>query len=268
MKKLLKNEYMRVLRNGSTILVLLASSVIMILHVVTEVLPYSDKIYLLNYPMTVFEKWIGGENHSVYSSLYYLLIPILIAIPYIGTLKQDLKTGYYKNIFIRTDKRKYFLVKYIVTFTTSGVLAVIPLILNFMLTAMVLPATIPQANTAFYGITSMAMLGDLFYVHPYQYLLVYMCLNIVFFGLLSTLGLLASYFTDYVFVCVLTPFLIYVFLYGGTMISRLFAYSPFGFLRPSQPIAANVSIIIIECGVMLFMGGVVYLVIGVKREVY
>lgn len=268
MKELLRIEYMRALKSSSTMLVLLSGSIIAILHVITEILPYRDKIYTFTYPMTVFEKWMGGENHSVYSSLYYLLIPVLIAIPYVGTLKQDFKSGYYKNIFIRTDKKKYFLAKYIVVFTTSGVMAVIPLILNFMLTAMILPAAIPQANTAFYTISSMAMLGELFYVQPFLYLFIYMLINIIFFGLLATIGLLFSYFTDYVFVCLLAPFLVYVFLYGVTMIGRLYAYSPFSFLRPSQPMAADISVIVVECAVMFLMGGVVYLGIGFKKELY
>lgn len=266
MKNEIKVEFYRATHNRWLWIALLLGMTIAGVHFIFCIVPLYKSVYGYTYPLSVFGKWLGGENTSVYPVLYYFIMPILSAIPFAGTLKEDIQTGYIQNIVTRVKKEYYYIAKFFVTFLIAGAIAIIPLVFNFMLTAMVLPAIIPQANTAFFPIFSYSMLGDLFYSQPYTYVLVYMGLDFVFFGLLSTVGLLAAYICNSVFTTVLAPFFIYLFVYAFSQITGWNELCPFAFLRPSQPIAANPVIIFIECVCLLIAGGI-YFYVGKKKDI-
>lgn len=269
MKKILYMEFGRAFKNKLFLLSVVLGCAITISHFIQSVLPYIDSVYLpgAQYPLTVFHKWIGGEDTGFQPTLYYFAVPLIIAIPYLWTIKSDMDTGYVKNIFIRIGQEKYYFVKYIVTFVSSGLLAVIPLVVNFLLTAMVLPATIPQSSTAFYPIYNVHILGDLFYERPYVYLLFYLVLNFVYFGLLATTGLVICFVAENRYVVILVPFLIYMAIYTFTLVTDLYEYCPVGFLKPSQPVVSNMWIIGGEI-FLLLLSGVVYMYLGSKKEMY
>lgn len=265
MKKILWVEYQRLFRNKKLFLSSGVSLGIVLMQIIMESLPYVNAEFGA-YPLSVFEKWIGGEKSSVFPMLYFLLIPILMAVPYGGTMLEDFKSGYIKNVYTRTGKKEYLTAKYIVAFT-SGIFAVIPLIINFALTAMVLPAVIPQASAGFYTISARSMLGELFYLHPYSYLFIYFLLDTVFFGLLATLSITAAFLCEYIYAAVLAPFMVCIVLYGITIISDFNKISPIGFLAPSQSPEADFTVIMAE-GILLllFVLGGIYA--GTKKEIF
>lgn len=151
-------------------------------HFVFCVLPLNEYIYgpKVSYPLSTFGKWIGMDRVSVFASLYYFVVPILASIPFVGTLKEDIKTGYIRNIVIRVSKIKYFIAKFLVTFVIAGFVTVIPLLFNFVLTATVLPLLIPQAGTHLFPIYQLSMMGAFYYQHPFLYVMVYLFLDFVF----------------------------------------------------------------------------------------
>ena len=77
---------------------------IVFLHFGYEVLRWKDVIAYGTHPLGVFQKWIGANWSSLYSWLYFMLLPLLLAIPYGGTFLEDIKTGYVKNVFTRIGK--------------------------------------------------------------------------------------------------------------------------------------------------------------------
>lgn len=228
--------------------------------------PLKNNIYTGAYPISVFAKWMGGENTSAFSALYYFILPILATIPFGGSLKEDIRSGYARHILIRVRRKNYYLAKYIAVFLSAGCIAVLPLIINFMLTALVLPCVKPQSSTALFPIFAYSLMGDLFYSHPFGYLAIYLLINFVYIGLLGTLSLLATFICDNVFTVPLAPFLLYIFLYAFTQITGLVQFCPYGFLRPSQPVAANPTILFCEIAVMAFMGGI-YFYVGKRQEI-
>lgn len=248
MKPLMRMEFYRAFHNP---LLLLSLGIF-----VTHVLPLGAFIDAGGYPLTVFQHWIGGENTSVWPVMFYLTAPILGAMPHLRTMYLDRKEGYVKNIFVRTPKVKYYLAKYIVTFVTAGLVTLWPLVLNFCATALVLPATIPQGVTGLYPVSNLSMWSELFYTYPFTYLLLYGGLNFVFFGLLVTLGLLAGFVVDNEFLVVLSPFMVYLIVYGVTQLTGTYGYCPFGFLRPSQPVVTSPGIVLGEIAFLVGIGGV------------
>jgi len=270
MKQILKNEFERALKNKLILVSLIIGLGITVSHFILNVLPFYNNFYPEGAPymLTAFHKWMGGEDNNVQPTLYYLVVPIIISLPYLGTIKSDSESGYIKNVFTRIGKKQYYISKYIVTFVTAGVLSVIPLIVNFLLTAMILPATIPQSSTSLYPIFSYHMMGDLFYEKPYAYLGIYIIIDLIYFGLLTTIGLTVSYISDNKFVVTLSPFILYLIVYAVTMVTGKDQYCPFGFLRPSQPVVSNIVIIGIEMIILLILGGGVFLYVGNKKETF
>ncbi|MDD3278018.1 MAG: hypothetical protein PHG16_03940 [Lachnospiraceae bacterium] len=268
MKELLKMEYHRLLRSKILYIALGINILIILMQIFSEIVPYAEgTMKIVVYPLTLFEKWIGGENSSVYPTMYFMLAPLISAIPYGGSLQEDLKTGYIKNICTRGRKKDYLAAKYIVTFST-GLISVIPLVLNFLITAVILPATLPQASTLFYSVKAISMLGETFYTQPYLYLFIWLVLDILFFGFIATISLVIVFFSEYVYVAILAPFLACMALYGISLISsQAAAAAPFYFLRPSQPYPANPMILALEA-VLLVAMGVGYYYAGNKKEIY
>lgn len=267
MRNEFKIEFHRAVKSRGLLLSLIAGLLIVVCHFVWMVLPLKDNIMISNYPLSVFGKWIGGENSSVFPTLYYFTVPVLASLPFAGSYKEDIVSGYIKNVTTRISRKEYLKTKYIVTFLIGGIVSVFPMIVNFLLTAMVLPAILPQASTGYFPIFSYSMLGELFYSHPYIYLLIYMVINFIFLGLLSTLALVSAYICDNLFTTILSPFIIYLFVYAVTQLTNLHMLCPFGFLRPSQPIATNPFVLLGEIVLMSAMGGIYYYV-GKRKDIY
>lgn len=270
MKQLIKTEFRRAFSGKPMCMALLIGLTIAVSHVVMHVLPLGGHIYdsaMSGYPLTVFQHWMGGENVSLQPVLYYLVVPLLCSMPYLSTFYSDKNSGYIRNIFVRADRNNYFTAKYVVTFLSAGFIAVIPLVVNFLLSAMILPAALPQAGTGLYSIGGLSLMGGLFYAQPYLYLLAYMAINFVFFGLLVTIGLLVGYVAENIFVVILSPFILYLLIFGVTQLSGAHAFCPFAFLRPSQPVATSWEILTFEVLMLLVAGGV-YFVVSRKKEIY
>lgn len=263
MKELLKNEYKRLFFNEKFIIAVGINFVIITLQVMSESFPYyGASVYV--YPLTIFEKWIGGENGSVYPSIIFLLSPLIAAIPYNGTLGQDLKSGYIQNILCKVKRSDYLKVKYIVAFSTVGIW-IFPLIINYFITSLFLPTIVPQASSGFYSLTNMSIMGDLFYIHPLQYNILWIIFDVVYGGLIQTAGLWLSFFNKNIYGAILLPFVLEITLYAIAVNTEIYGLAPFSFLQPSQPVPANPRIIAVEMGGLMLMS-ILFFFIGRKRE--
>ncbi len=269
MKNVLKAEYYRIIKNKMTYVAMGINVFLVVLHFLLEILPYwninSMGKMLKTYPLGLFEKWIGGESASVYPALYFMLAPLISAIPYGGSLQEDLKTGYVENVCTKVKKETYFMAKYIVAFSTS-LITVIPLMLNFVLTAMTLPAIIPQSCGGFYTISASKFMGDLFYSCPLLYVLIFFLLNMIVWGLLATSSILVFGVVKSVYAAILMPFLVSMVLFGITQVSEYDMIAPLLYLQPSQPYPVDGAIIIFEI-IVFSLGGLIYWYQVKKKEI-
>lgn len=264
MKELLKIEYKRLFYNKKFVIAIVINTIIVILQILAEALPYyGDIVYI--YPLTVFEKWIGGENGSIYPSIFFLLAPLIASIPYNGTLGQDLKSGYIQNLLCRVKLSDYLKAKYIVVFSTAGIW-IFPLVLNYIIVSLILPSIIPQACSGFYSLNNLSIMGKLFYIHPRIYCILWIIFDFIYGGFLQTIGLSISIFSKNAFGAIFAPFIFELSLYAIAASTGMYGLAPFTFLQPSQPIPASIKIIIAEIGGLIFLS-ILYLYIGRKREI-
>lgn len=184
-------------------------------------------------PTSSFAYWIGNSESSWITALYFILVPILAILPFGDSFFVDLKSGYIKNIVVRTKKSNYILAKFITVFTVGGLVVVLPLLLNFLLTAAVLPSLMPQVTAHQYGAT---MWDSLLFSHPHAYLLAYMLLDFIWGGVCCSIALAISFFVENRFFVLLAPFILLMFWRSISSLLNIPAYSPTSFLVPAQPV--------------------------------
>lgn len=185
-------------------------------------------------PHSVFSQWIGANGASPSMAVYITVAPILAAFPYGDSFLSDRQSGYMQTLLLSSSRMKFLLSKYIAVFLSGGFCGIFPLVFNLLLTIATLPSISPVAAMGVFAPSSSSMFGDLFFIHPWGYLLLFFFLEFLFFGALSTVALLVSFFLTNSFLVTTLPFILYfmfseiVALFGSPQIA------PTNFLFPDQ----------------------------------
>lgn len=163
---------------------------------------------------TVFNSWIGGEPFSLGSSIYFFVFPLLIALPYGWSYSEERKCGYRRMMITKTGKKKYYCAKYVAVFLSGGVAMVLPLIFNFWMTLLVVPAILPDVTmNMFYGVFGGSFLAELYYTVPFLYVAIYLFIDFVYCGFLVCICMAVSGIVRQKWGVVLIPFLLLLFVH-------------------------------------------------------
>lgn len=272
MKKSISVELKKSLNNKLTILVLIFSLFIVIYQVAMNAIVFSDYYNFYKNGMeegnpmfsseSLFCRWLGADVTSFETGVFFFLLPLLVALPYGWSLVDEMKSTYTKNVLIRVKRREYFISKYIAQFVTGAVVIMIPLSISIILTSMFLPA-IPMESIYPYGTMGQeCMWSDIYYTHPYLYMIMYVILDGIFAGLISTMcTAIAMYFKSKITV-VIAPFIIMLII---DYIDETFLldgeYSPIKFLQ-ALPVAND------TYGITVFLMGIAFLFIPLGCLIY
>jgi len=146
------------------------------------------------------------------------------------TFFEDIKSGYIINVCTRVEKKIYFKAKYLAVFLSGGVTVVAPLLLNLVLSSMFMPAFIPDNGTVG-TISPTTMAYEVFFTHPLVYVLMFIVIDFIFAGVMATLALSYTYFTEHRFGVMIVPFVFYFFIYSLTNLIDKTDYSLFFMLN-------------------------------------
>ena len=131
-----------------------------------------------------FSLWMCGINAGKYAAVFFyvnLAVIILFCLIFSKTVKSEISE--------RKTIPKHSSGKYIKAFGLSGLLSVIPLILNFLTISMFVSSIRPDSvYDVFYGIFSDNIFGDVFYRFPFLYLLIFIALVFTFWGAIGCIG--------------------------------------------------------------------------------
>ncbi len=116
---------------------------------------------------------------------------------------------------------------------------VIPLLFNFLLTAMFVPAVTPDPYyITSYGIISSSFLSEFFYTRPFLYVFLYLTVDFIYCGLLACLCAACASFVKNHVIVVLLPFIAllgfhyfcnsFIYTSGDVVYTEI---SPMNFLR-------------------------------------
>lgn len=149
--------------------------------------------------------------------------------------------------------------KYIAVFISSGLTITIPLLLDFLIILLFVPAIYPDSvYDIYYGIFSNNFMADIFYGQPFVYVMMFLLLCFVFCGLFGCLGYSISTLIKSKIVAIVVPTVLMIlveFVKNLIMKNDLIyniEFSPLLSLCPAKSYTTNWSIIISEI-VVLFL---------------
>ena len=239
MKAIYTNEIKRAFNTIGMKLALLVGCALSIWHAITVIMPISegqnyelsanaiDDLYV---PISLFSTWMGNELFPIQSYIFYLILPLLAVLPFGSSFFEDIKSGYIINVCTRVEKKIYFKAKYLAVFLSGGVAVVAPLLLNLVLSSMFMPAFIPDNGTVG-TISPTTMAYEVFFTHPLIYVLMLIVIDFIFAGVIATLALSYTYFTEHRFGVMIVPFVFYFFIYSLTNLIDKTDYSLFFMLN-------------------------------------
>ena len=140
------------------------------------------------------------------------MIPACTAVSYSWTYRSEERSGYVRIIIARAGKNAYFFSKHLAVFFAGALVILIPMLVNLLFMACLIPAYSPNVDMAFYyQINTSALLRDLYYAHPMKALLCNVGEITLFAGLWSTVPLAISYFERNLFIALFAPYLVLLF---------------------------------------------------------
>ena len=258
-----KIELKRAFKSRKLLIALLAGMIIAVWHYVQYVLPliraeeFEEEIY---YPVTVFESWMGGNSYTLQQYLLFIIFPILAVLPFGTSYYEDKKSGEYKNIVTRVEKKEYIKAKYKAVFLSAGVVTLFPLVLSLLLTSATLPSLLPQAATYSFQIHNTNFGHQLFFTHPYLYIILYLVFDFIFAGAFAGIALAASTFAGNICIVLAAPFVTGMFLMVMMNMLNIGKYAPVYFLNPGygmeNPLIplAQLAILLIYVGITFIIG--------------
>ena len=225
-----------------------------------------------NLPLySLFNHWICEDFSSLASTMFFMLFPIFAVLGYGWSLFFEQKSGYIKNVVTRVSKRSYFLSKYIATFLSGGILVAVPVILNFLLVSMFVPAVKPDI---FYDIGwtvgADSMFSEYFYTQPFVYVFLRILVVFLFSGAIATISYTLAFFVRNRFAVILLPFLGVIALhFGQYLIQNLSTeLSPIYLLGAAGVRVKMLWAVLLELGVILIPSFLLALLKGGKDDVF
>ncbi len=149
--------------------------------------------------------------------------------------------------------------KYIAVFISSGLTITVPLLLDFLIILLFVPAIFPDSvYDIYYGIFSNNFMADIFYGQPFVYVLIFLLLCFVFCGLFGCLGYSISTLIKSKIIAIVVPTVLMILVeFVKNLIMKNdsiynIEFSPLSFLCPAKSYTTNWIIIISEI-VVLFL---------------
>lgn len=208
------------------------------------------------YPPSLFSTYMGMTSYSVFTVIFYYLLPVIACIPYGESVCASVERGYASQMVVRSGRLCYFISKAVSAGLAGGAAVTIPLVVNYVLTACFVPALPPEPAAMTFLVPPFSMLADLFYEHPVFYV-------IVFFGLAFLLAFWAAltssalgFLMSNKYVVVLVPLAICVVLQFVLQGSAFAGLSPLDAILPYQPYFAKFwHVICVACFAMVLSSG-------------
>lgn len=289
MYSVLKNEFQKLFRAKSFWLLLLFLTTITSTVAVTRsfdvvnsvggispAVPRAENGYYTEdndpYAISLYNTWIGSLSGDLFfTTLFYFILPLVSTLPFSFSLLNEMRSGYLRQMSLKKGQRRYYFAKYIVTFSSGFLLAVIPLLINILITACFIPAYAPDPleqiySSQYYG----RYLACVFYAKPMSFMALFTVLPGIFCGLWANLSMSISLFVNNKFIVVIVPYLFLFFekvFFDALFSNRInLELSPFYFLRGSS--AGNIVIVVAILAALFIISLCIVLLRGRNDDVY
>ncbi len=220
------------------------------------------------YPHSVIEAWIGTDYKFAYNNLFYILLPILSALPFGASYYEDISSCYIKNILIKTSRGKYYMAKYATVFLLGALSIFCTLLFSLVLCMSFYPILDPEKLLFLVSFGSgTSFMAELNNMYPTIYIVIYILIDAIFAGLISVFSVCIGEMVNSRFSAIATPFSIYII--SSAVLARPYNnFSLMYMLNPQQPYGNN-GIIILGYEIILMIISFVWIYLKSKRkEIY
>lgn len=171
---------------------------------------------------SLFVWWIANNGINFGSTYFYLIWPILAAMPFSWSYAQEARDGCVYQYVTRGSRRSYFIAKYTAVFISGGMAISIPVLADLLLNAMICPDDSLLFMNALTTIENSSFLSALFYTHPWIYSIIWCVLEFLWGGAAAALCFLAGTKLRFSVMAMLIPFSIF-YIWGvlGVSIVRI-----------------------------------------------
>lgn len=133
--------------------------------------------------MSMFTYLLFTRSDQPATEAFYILLPLIAVLPYSWSLCKEKSSAYLDNIYSRITKWRYILAKTIATFSCSFAVIAIPLTINLIVTACLIPAFENDISAFIYsGLDLGRLWSSFFYNQPIIYCLLFILLTSSFSG--------------------------------------------------------------------------------------
>lgn len=223
---------------------------------------------------TLFRAWIGGNFSSVFSSVFYYVLPLLASMSYSWSLCNEYKSGYIKHIVVKCGRLKYYLSKYIATFFIGAITIIVPLIINYIIVACFIPARMPDpGDVQYFAIYRDFLFSKLFYTTPLLFNIFFMLLDALFAGLWASFVMSLGIFKQNKFAIIIGSYIFLLFHQYFTSIVSAYRFfielSPFNFLRAYESSSTTNGIVVTVTLLIIFgLSFCITVIRGKKDDIY
>lgn len=257
----IKIEMYKTLYNKTFLFSILSLFSLVIIHIFYQIIPYYG-IIDGEYPETVFNHWIGLQINGI-ANIYYMVVIGFATLPVGVSYIEEKKNGYFNQLIIRSGRKKVVVSKLIAYVITAFLIAVLPLLLDYMVAAVLLPSIRPISATFLYAIRGDTDLIDLFYKYPTIYLLLYILIDGIGAVVFALLVIPATRFIKNSFASICFPVLLFYILKVFLNFIKLYEYDPLNIFYPAMSDNTDIKNIVLE----IFFVGIAG-IIGLLYEVY
>ncbi len=211
---MLKYELRKAFYNRLFVFTFVFCLLIAIFNAFIEISDYHNMLALMNesgkidYELnSLAVNWLGHSQHfTMY--LYYFSIFLVCTFPYSYSLLEEKKSTYINQIITRDKRETYYIGKYIATFLAGGAVVTIPLVINLLICATMIPYyQVSQYGELYYGVPQPYLFSNIFYSNTLIYIVLYLCLTFIFIGLWSTTVLSLGFYIKNKITLIISPFL-------------------------------------------------------------
>lgn len=171
---------------------------------------------------SLFVWWIANNGFNFGSTYFYLIWPILAAMPFGWSFAQESRNGCIYQYITRSNRKKYLAAKYVAIFVSGGLVISLPVLADLLINATICPDDSLLFMNALTTIENSSFLSTLFYTHPWVHSLIWCVIEFFWGGSVAVLSFVGGAKLRFSVTAILIPFVIlYVLGVLGVSIIRL-----------------------------------------------
>lgn len=173
-----------------------------------------DKLYdnreILKH-ITCFSLWDGILKYE-FSSMFFMLSPILISLAGISNMFVIKKTGFLTYIVNRTNYKKFLFSEIIKSWSTAGLILPVLVIIIYVLSVIIIPNTVLSSDELTNGMPFITVPELMLSMSAYVYIIALALTSFLYSVFVINIGMILIRFFDNIIVILLGNFIIFIIL--------------------------------------------------------